>query len=53
MPIFEFECSKHGKFERIIPAKYDTQLCPECGEECEKIDFSVPAKRNPECGIQK
>ena len=59
MPIFEFECPKHGKFERIIDAKYDTQPCPRCAndcndyQECNKVEFSVPAKRNPEKGIQK
>ncbi len=53
MPIFEFQCKTHSIFERIISAKYDTQPCPKCKEECEKIEFSVPAKRNPEFGIQK
>ena len=53
LPIFEFECPVHGKFERIVDAKYDTQPCPKCKEECEKIEFSIPAKRNPELGIQK
>jgi len=53
MPIFEFECPKHGKFELITLPKYDTMMCPQCGEECEKVEFSVPAKRNPELGIQK
>ena len=53
MPIFEFECPVHGKFERITLEKYDTQLCPQCGEECEKVDWSIPARRNPEYGVQK
>lgn len=53
MPLFEFECKTHGVFEKITIEKYDTLLCPVCGEESEKVEFSVPAKRNPEFGIQK
>jgi putative FmdB family regulatory protein len=53
MPIFEFKCPKHGKFEQITLEKYDNLMCPKCGELSDKIEFSVPAKRNPECGIQK
>ena len=63
MPIFEFECPMHGKFEVICESKYDTQPCPSwmkelsgeehyCQVESEKIEFSIPAKRNPEKGIQ-
>ena len=52
IPIFEYNCEQHGKFERICDAKYDTQPCPKCQEESEKVEFSVPAKRNPEKGIQ-
>ena len=52
-------------FEKICDAKYDTQPCSslvilgegqgkeECGVESEKVEFSVPAKRDPEKGIQK
>jgi len=54
MPIFEFVCPKgHGKFELITLEKYDTMMCPKCGEESEKVEWSVPAKRNPEHGMQK
>jgi len=53
MPIFEFECPEHGKFERIVDFKYDTLPCPKCKVESDKVEFSVPAKRNPEKGIQK
>ena len=53
MPLFEFVCPKHGIFERFTLEKFDTRPCPVCREESEKIEFSIPAKRNPECGIQK
>jgi hypothetical protein len=53
MPLFEFQCPKHGVFECFTLEKYDTRPCPKCKEECEKIEFSVPARRNPEKGIQK
>ena len=54
MPIFEFTCPKgHGKFELITLEKFDTMMCPKCGEESEKVEWSVPAKRNPEHGLQK
>ena len=53
MPIFEYQCPLgHGKFEPICAAKYDTQPCPKCQEESEKVEFSVPARRNPEKGLQ-
>jgi len=64
MAIFEFECPVHGKFEVICDSKYDTQSCPflimnrdqleeYCGIESDKIEWSVPSRRNPEYGVQK
>ncbi len=53
MALYEFDCPNgHGRFEKIVDFKYDTQPCPKCQEESEKVEFSVPAKRNPEKGIQ-
>lgn len=56
MAIFEFECPNckerverltFGHIERPAP------LCAKCGTLTHQIEFSVPAKRNPEHGIQK
>ncbi len=54
MPMYEFECPVHGKFEVICDEKYDTQPCPElqCVYESPKIEWSVPARRNPQKGVQ-
>jgi putative FmdB family regulatory protein len=32
MPLYQFECEKHGKFEKItIKAEWDNIRCPKCG----------------------
>lgn len=38
MPIYEYECPKHGKFEALksMGERYIT-LCPECGEICSLV----------------
>ncbi len=64
MPIFEFKCPVHGKFEVICEEKYDTFPCQYHGEpghliawgceiESDKVEWSVPARRNPMHGEQK
>lgn len=53
MPIFEYLCKKHGKFDAYVPKRYQVFLCPKCNEESVIEEFSLTAKRNPEHGIQK
>ena len=55
LAIREFQCLQHGIFERIDPGLkiLPRALCPVCGKEAEFIEFSVPARRDPERGIQK
>lgn len=67
MPLYEFQCPIHGKFE-IFCARHNAiyqALCPvrdnqfeeAFGKYCERVsprvEFSVPARRNPEHGVQK
>lgn len=54
MPIFEFECPQCGlRIERYTVGDIDkpAPLCT-CGVQTEQIEWSIPAKRNPERGIQ-
>ncbi len=42
MPIYEFECAKHGVFERILPISFANQKTSECDEpdcliSCERV----------------
>jgi len=44
MPIYEYECIKHGKFEEYQSITAGKSLnCPECGMGCKRV-FSAPAK---------
>ena len=54
MPVYEYDCSKHGRFESVQPMSKsdDTQPCPKCKKQTERVD-SIPARRNPEYGIQR
>lgn len=55
MPIYEYICPVDGsRFEKILPISQsdESQECPKCGQESERVD-SVPARRNPEYGIQR
>ena len=56
MPIYEFVCVTcketierytQGHIEKLPP------ICALCGIEMEHKEFSVPAKRDPEKGIQR
>lgn len=53
MPLYEYKCPKHGKFEvfQFALAGEDSVRCPICKEESPLVGFSVPAKRNPRYGI--
>jgi len=38
MPLYEYKCTKHGKFEMIKPMNDGaTACCPDCGEISNKI----------------
>jgi hypothetical protein len=63
MAIVEFICPIHGKFERLC-AHAEFAQCPffmdgldehnepiQCGTLSPKVEWSVPAKRNPRYGI--
>lgn len=59
MPIYEFVCPKHGKFEAIASLNTENLPCTyeyendNCGRSSPRVDWSVPAKRNPDLGIQR
>lgn len=53
MPILEFTCKEHGTIERvIIGGLKGLPECPKCKKTMELKEFSVPARRNPDKGIQ-
>ena len=38
MPIYEYECDEHGKFESLKPIhERHTEPCPECGAVCRQL----------------
>ena len=39
MPLYEYECPEHGKFEELRPVDARTipALCPKCGQMSERI----------------
>ena len=37
MPLYDYECSKHGVFERIGPVDDTPQFCPKCGGLVKKL----------------
>ena len=51
MPLYEYECPKHGVFERILPRLQEAVECA-CGQLAQLV-WSRPAKRNPDHGIQR
>ena len=58
MPIREYECPEHGKFERVEifasgNMNQQNSKCPKCGQFGKPVDFSIPAKRDPSYGIQR
>ncbi len=56
MPLREFICPKCGKFESYVSSTIPppTRPCPnpKCKERGKLVEFSVPARRNPDKGIQ-
>lgn len=57
MPIREFICPKHGKFEKLFTGQFDETYtsCPgKLGIPCLRISplipYSITAKRNPKYG---
>lgn len=54
MPILEFECHKCcNKVERYVVGNIPkpAPMC-ECGNQMEKVEWSVPAKRDGRYGVQ-
>ena len=39
MPIFEYVCKKHGKFDAYVPKKYQVLLCPICKKKVLLLNF--------------
>lgn len=38
MPIYEYECPQHGKFEKLKRLPTDAmEPCPKCGKLCKKL----------------
>jgi putative FmdB family regulatory protein len=55
MPIYEWVCSDLDcqlKFERFGKLEEKPPKCPRCKSKTEQV-FSVPAKRDPNYGIQR
>ncbi len=41
MPIYEFKCTEHGKFDKLVSfAEIQDVTCPLCGEKAQRM-FSV------------
>lgn len=53
MPIYVFSCPQGHGFDKIVPCGTKSAKCPECGKKALRKGMEVPAKRNPEHGIQK
>jgi len=55
MALYEFECPKcKERIERIVwgDIRKPFPRCQECNLAMKMVEFSVPARRNPEKGIQ-
>lgn len=37
MPLYEFHCKEHGRFELFCRMGVDSEICPDCGESCAKV----------------
>jgi hypothetical protein len=57
MPLYEFQCPNcYARIERVVIGKIPNHppVCGECniGIEMDLVEWSVPARRSPEKGIQ-
>lgn len=55
MPIYEYQCTEPEckmRFERYVKLEDEPPQCPRCGDDTQQV-LSVPAKRNPDHGIQR
>ena len=43
MPIYEFACTEHGRFDDLVPMGQMTHACPQCSQQSVKL-VSMPAK---------
>ena len=43
MPIYEFCCAEHGRFDDLVPMGQQTHACPKCSQQSVKL-ISMPAK---------
>lgn len=57
MPLREYVCpickTKFDRLSHKFDEDSDTYPCPQCGHMGELVEFSVPAKRDPDHGIQR
>jgi hypothetical protein len=52
VPMRELTCPKHGVFEGYVAGSLtNSRPCPTCGKSAPMVEFSTPAKRNPDKGI--
>lgn len=55
MPIFDYICPNCGNhFDKYVtPGDTEPQTCPKCRHIASQLEYSVPARRNPDKGIQR
>jgi putative FmdB family regulatory protein len=49
MPLYDFRCSQHGRFEDLVPASQDSLPCPKCSQPSRKM-ISMPARTSGRWG---
>lgn len=47
MPIYEFECPKGHRFEKLVPMGTQTAMCETCGENDTKHEEAVKVISKP------
>lgn len=54
MPLFEYKCPKCGQvMERFHVTPKERIVCTNCNNYAPRVEWSVPAKRDPSHGIQR
>ena len=59
MPIYEYTCPTHGKFDLLRPVEEFDELgkCPKCNKLCKRqlstCNFKVPPWHTPSCSDGK